>query len=79
MSWADEIPALVRNVTPGNGATLVLFKRANAVLGDTYFTGGAPGLLGYDVGRDFRLGPAQNWGDLPGLFSETLRLGRLKQ
>jgi LmbE family N-acetylglucosaminyl deacetylase len=79
VSWADEIPALVRNVTPGNGATLVLFKRANAVLGDTYFTGGAPGLLGYDVGRDFRLGPAQNWGDLPGLFSETLRLGRLKQ
>ena len=78
VSWADEIPALVRHATPGNGSPLVLFKRGNAVLDGTHFTGGAPGLVGYDIGRELRLGPAQNWGGLSGLFTETLRLDRLK-
>ncbi|WP_207004548.1 PIG-L family deacetylase [Trinickia mobilis] len=80
VSWADEIPALVEHAgDAGKGPALVLFKRANAVIGDTYFTGGAPGLIGYPVSRDAKLGPAGDWGSLPGLFTETMRLDRLRQ
>ncbi|WP_240702136.1 ricin-type beta-trefoil lectin domain protein [Trinickia terrae] len=82
VSWADEIPALVQpsgNAWQRQGPTLVLFERANAVIGDTYFTGGAPGLAGYPLSRDAKLGPMEDWGSLPGLFTETLRLDRQRQ
>ena len=75
-SYSDAMPALVRR---GSKQTLVLFKRANVPLGNTYFTGGAPGLLAYDFNCGFRLEPVQDWGDLPGLFSEALWLNRLRQ
>lgn len=75
-SWSDSMPALIRR----NGrATLMLFKRANATLGEFYFTGGAPSLWGYDFIGPTRLGPAQIWGNLPGLFSESLWLKSLAQ
>lgn len=80
VSWADEIPTLVEHGgNAGKDPALVLFERANAVISDYYFTGGAPGLAGYAVSRDGRLGPAQDWGGLPGLFTETTRLDRLRQ
>jgi hypothetical protein len=79
VSWADQIPSLVGRVGGGPAPTLVLFTRENAVLGDTYFTGGAPQLVGYPLLRDGALGPAQRWGSLPGLYTETMRLDRLRQ
>ncbi|KLU26183.1 hypothetical protein EOS_10285 [Caballeronia mineralivorans PML1(12)] len=75
-SYADAVPALVRR---DRNETLVLFKRANARLGDFYFTGGAPSLVGYDFEPSFKLGPVQIWGDLPGLFSEALWINTLSQ
>ncbi len=57
----------------------MLFKRANAKLGGFYFTGGAPSLIGYALGTHATLGPAQIWGDLPGLFPESLWIDMLTQ
>ncbi|WP_232316505.1 hypothetical protein [Candidatus Burkholderia verschuerenii] len=75
VSFADSIPAVIRHTEPDNGASLILFKRANASLQEFYFTGGAPSLTGYDFdAQSFALGPVQIWGDLPGLFSESLWL-----
>jgi LmbE family N-acetylglucosaminyl deacetylase len=75
-SYADAIPGLVRR---HGRQTLMLFKRANAKLGGFYYTGGAPSLIGYAFDTSFKLGPAQIWGDLPGLFSEALWLDKLTQ
>jgi hypothetical protein len=75
-SYADAVPALVRR---NRSETLMLFKRANAKLGGFYFTGGAPSLIGYDLNASSELGPAQIWGDLPGLFSEALWINTLSQ
>ena len=75
-SYADAVPALVRR---DRNETLVLFKRANAKLGDFYFTGGAPCLVSYDFELSSKLGPVQIWGDLPGLFSEALWINTLSQ
>ncbi|MDR5732563.1 FG-GAP-like repeat-containing protein [Caballeronia sp. LZ025] len=71
-SYADSMPALIRRNEHDNHATLMLFRRANALLKEFYYTGGAPSLAGYDIDTSFRLGPVQIWGDLPGLFSESL-------
>jgi hypothetical protein len=76
MSWSDVFPVFVRD--KGNAA-LVLYRRTDATLGDFYFTGGAPALTRYPVGNGFALGPAQDLGELPGLFSETVRIDRLAQ
>ncbi|RDJ98654.1 RICIN domain-containing protein [Paraburkholderia lacunae] len=76
MSWSDVFPALVRD--NGNPA-LVLYRRTDATLGDFYFTGGSAALLRYPIGDGFALGTAQDLGELPGLFSETLRIDRLAQ
>lgn len=81
VSWADAIPALVAQPGPLGDAspTLVLFRRANATLDEYHFTGGAPGLVGYPLlKRGGALGAAQDWGDLPGRYTETLRLDRLE-
>jgi len=75
-SYADTLPALVRR---DDRPTLMLFRRANAPLGDFYFTGGAPSLSGYVFDSPSRLGAVQIWGDLPGLFSEALWLEVLAQ
>ena len=75
-SYADALPAIVRRE---HRQTLVLFKRANAKLGPYYYTGGAPMLIGYDFDNAFKLGPAQIWSELPGLFSESLWLRNLSQ
>jgi hypothetical protein len=72
VSYADSMPALIRRNERDNAATLLLFKRANALLEEYYYTGGAPSIVGYDVNASFELGPVQIWGDLPGLFSESL-------
>lgn len=71
-SYADSMPALIRRNEHDNHATLMLFRRANALLKEFYYTGGAPSLSGYDIDTSFHLGPVQIWGDLPGLFSESL-------
>ncbi|MFM0208804.1 PIG-L family deacetylase [Paraburkholderia sediminicola] len=76
MSWSDVFPVFVRD--KGNAA-LVLYRRTDVTLGDFYFTGGAPALTRYPVGNGFALGPAQDLGELPGLFSETVRIDRLAQ
>ncbi|HYS62646.1 MAG TPA: ricin-type beta-trefoil lectin domain protein [Paraburkholderia sp.] len=76
MSWSDVFPAFVHE----NGhAALVLYRRVDATLGDFYFTGGSPALSRYPVADGFALGAAQELGDLPGLFSETVRIDRLAQ
>ncbi|MDR5777410.1 MULTISPECIES: VCBS repeat-containing protein [unclassified Caballeronia] len=73
--YADVVPALVNHK---GRATLVLFTRANAKLGPYYFTGGAPGLISYDLDSG-HLGLARIWAGLPGLFSESLWLAELTQ
>jgi hypothetical protein len=62
-----------------NGAALVLYRRTDATLGDFYFTGGAPALLRYPLENGFALGAPHDLGELPGLFSETVRIDRLAQ
>ena len=76
MFWSDVFLAFVRD---RRNAALVLYRRTDATLGDFYFTGGAPALTRYPVGNGFALGPAQDLGELPGLFSETVRIDRLAQ
>ncbi|CAB3780969.1 hypothetical protein LMG28614_01128 [Paraburkholderia ultramafica] len=78
MSWSDVFPAFVRDK---RGAALVLYRRSDATLGDFYFTGGAPALsrYAYASGNGFALRAAQDLGELPGLFSETVRIDRLAQ
>jgi hypothetical protein len=76
MSWSDVFPVFVRDK---HDAALVLYRRTDATLGDFYFTGGAPALTRYPVGNGFALGAAQDLGQLPGLFSETVRIDRLAQ
>lgn len=76
MSWSDVFPAFVRD---RRNAALVLYRRVDATLGDFYFTGGAPALTRYPVGDGFALGAAEDLGQLPGLFSETVRIDRLAQ
>ncbi len=76
MSWSDVFPVLVHD---RRGAALVLYRRVDATLGNFYFTGGAPALTLYPAGQNLALGTAQELGELPGLFSETLRIDRLAQ
>jgi LmbE family N-acetylglucosaminyl deacetylase len=76
MSWSDVFPFFVRDK---RNAALVLYRRTDATLGNFYFTGGAPVLTRYPVGDGFALGPAEELGELPGLFSETVRIDRLAQ
>jgi hypothetical protein len=74
MSWSDVFPAFVRDK---NGTALVLYRRIDAILGDFYFTGGAPSLLRYPADNGLTLSVPVDLGRLPGLFSETLRIDRL--
>ncbi|MFM0598062.1 PIG-L family deacetylase [Paraburkholderia dilworthii] len=76
MSWSDVLPVFVRD---RHHAALVLYRRVDATLGNFYFTGGAPALTLYPAGQNLALGAAQELGELPGLFSETLRIDRLAQ
>jgi hypothetical protein len=76
LSWSNVFPALVHDP---RGASLVLFRRTDATLGDFYFTGGAPALSRYRLGQNFAIGSAEELGELPGLFSETVRIDRLAQ
>jgi LmbE family N-acetylglucosaminyl deacetylase len=76
MSWSDVFPAFVRDK---NGTALVLYRRIDATLGDFYFSGGAPALLRYPAENGFTLGAPQDLGQLPGQFSETVRIDRLAQ
>jgi LmbE family N-acetylglucosaminyl deacetylase len=76
LSWSDVFPAFVRDK---RDAALVLYRRVDATLGDFYFTGGAPAVTRYPVGNGFALGTAEDLGQLPGLFSETVRIDRLAQ
>ncbi|PQV52435.1 GlcNAc-PI de-N-acetylase [Paraburkholderia sp. BL21I4N1] len=74
MSWSDVFPVFVRD---RRRTALVLYRRVDATLGNFYFTGGAPALTLYPAGQNLALGAAQELGELPGLFSETLRIDRL--
>ncbi|WP_345813026.1 FG-GAP-like repeat-containing protein [Paraburkholderia sp. PREW-6R] len=76
LSWSDVFPALVHDK---RGAALVLYRRTDATLGDFYFTGGAPALSRYPLSENFALGTLEDLGELPGLFSETVRIDRLAQ
>jgi LmbE family N-acetylglucosaminyl deacetylase len=76
MAWADVFPAFVSD--PRHRA-LVLYRRVDATLGDFYFTGGAPALTRYPLDDGFAPGAAEDLGQLPGLFSETVRIDRLAQ
>jgi hypothetical protein len=77
VSYADSMPALIHRDEHDQSASLILFRRANARLQEFYYTGGAPSLAGYDFEPSFKLGPVQIWGELPGLFSESLWLKSL--
>jgi hypothetical protein len=76
MSWSDVFPAYVHGK---QGAALALYRRVDATLGDFYFTGGAPALSRYPLKNGLTLGTPQDLGELPGLFSETVRIDRLAQ
>jgi hypothetical protein len=76
LSWSDVFPAYVRDK---NGTALVLYRRIDATLGDFYFTGGAPALSRYPAENGLSLSAPQDLGQLPGLFSETMRIDRLAQ
>ncbi|MFM0755467.1 PIG-L family deacetylase [Paraburkholderia strydomiana] len=76
MSWSDVFPGYVRDT---HGAALVLYRRTDATLGDFYFTGGAPALSLYPLENGLALGAPHDLGELPGLFSETVRIDRLAQ
>ncbi len=80
VSWADMLPAVVsRRDAAGHRAPLVaLFERTNAPLDEFHFTGGAPSLAGYPLDtHDQRLGALERFSELPGRYTETLRLDRL--
>ncbi|KMZ11215.1 hypothetical protein BHUM_05574 [Candidatus Burkholderia humilis] len=77
VSYADSMPTLIHRDEHDTSATLMLFKRANVRLQEFYYSGGAPSLTGYDFDTAFDLGRVQIWGDLPGLFSESLWLKSL--
>jgi len=76
MSWSDVFPAYLQDK---HGAALVAYRRVDATLGDFYFTGGAPALSRYPLTGNSAVGTPQDLGELPGLFSETLRIDRLTQ
>ncbi|MFM0335435.1 hypothetical protein [Paraburkholderia fungorum] len=76
MSWSDVFPAFVRDKV---NAALVVYRRTDATLGDFYFAGGSAALVRYPVGDGFALGAPQALSELPGLFSETVRIDRLAQ
>ncbi|CAB3638357.1 RICIN domain-containing protein [Paraburkholderia rhynchosiae] len=76
MSWSDVFPAYVRDK---HGAALMLYRRVDATLGDFYFTGGAPALSRYPLENGLAVGAPQDLGELPGFFSETVRIDRLAQ
>ncbi|WP_025601088.1 RICIN domain-containing protein [Burkholderia sp. WSM2230] len=76
MSWSDVFPAYVQDK---HGAALVLYRRVDATLGDFYFTGGAPALSRYPLKSGLAVGTPQDLGEMPGLFSETVRIDRLAQ
>ena len=71
-----DFPAFVRDKV---NAALVVYRRTDATLGDFYFTGGSAALVRYPVGDSFALGAPQALSELPGLFSETVRIDRLAQ
>jgi len=76
MPWSDVFPAYVQDK---HGAALVVFRRMDATLGDFYFTGGAPALSRYPLTGNLAVGTPQDLGEMPGLFSETVRIDRLTQ
>jgi GlcNAc-PI de-N-acetylase len=81
VSWTDALPALVARggVTGSREPTLALFERVNATLDEYHFTGGSPALAGYALSAQaHRLGRLERWSELPGRYSETLRLDRLQ-
>jgi len=76
MPWSDVFPAYVQDK---HGAALVVFRRMDATLGDFYFTGGAPALSRYPLTGNLAVGTPLDLGEMPGLFSETVRIDRLTQ
>jgi LmbE family N-acetylglucosaminyl deacetylase len=81
--WADALPALITRPGATGGSTstslLALFERVSAPLDEYHVTGGAPALVGYSLAaRGQELGAAERFGDLPGRYSETLWLERLR-
>ncbi len=81
VSWADMLPALVtqRSEADRQAALVALFERTNAPLDEFHFTGGAPALAGYALdSQGTRLGPLERFAELPGRYTETLRLDRLQ-
>jgi hypothetical protein len=81
VSWADMLPALVtrRDATGGRAPLVALFERTNAPLDEFHFTGGAPALAAYPLdSQGKRIGSLERYSPLPGRYTETLRLDRLK-
>ncbi|MEX3954798.1 hypothetical protein [Trinickia sp. EG282A] len=81
ISWADMLPALVtrRDATGGRAPLIALFERTNAPLDEFHFTGGAPALAVYPLDpQGKRIGSLERYSQLPGRYTETLRLDRLQ-
>jgi LmbE family N-acetylglucosaminyl deacetylase len=81
VSWADALPALVtrRSATGEVRPTLALFERESAPLDEYHYTGGAPALAGYALaGHGARLAARERFAELPGRYTETLWLDRLR-
>jgi GlcNAc-PI de-N-acetylase len=81
VAWTDALPALVtrRDATGDAEPTLALFERVNETIDEYHLTGGAPALAGYALAaRGTRLGPLERFAELPGRYTETLRLDRLQ-
>jgi hypothetical protein len=75
------LPALVtrRDATGGRAPLVALFERTNAPLDEFHFTGGAPALAAYPLdSQGKRIGSLERYSPLPGRYTETLRLDRLK-
>nr|WP_321574902.1 PIG-L family deacetylase [Paraburkholderia franconis] len=74
--WPDTNPALLHN---GTHTTLAFYRRADAVLDNTHFSGGNAALVQYDIdGHDIRDKP-HAVSQLPATYSETLWLERLSR
>ncbi|MEM5460715.1 PIG-L family deacetylase [Paraburkholderia phytofirmans] len=74
--WQDSSPALLHS---GSHTTLAFYRRTDAILDNTHFSGGQATLLQYDIDRREGNDRPEAQLQLPAIYSETLWLERLSQ